>query len=244
MKATVVQLDTESHRAVQALLPWYVTQRLEGAELARVEAHLAACPHCLADFEWERTVQAAHGGLHTSGDVERGLARLRSRIDTRRRRRLPRLISGVVDGWHDSPPVWRWTLGAQFLAIVSLSAAIVLAPVLAPRYRTLGVSSDATAGRLVVVFRPDATEQEIRQALIGSGTRLVDGPTVTVSEDQLPAVPERVVVVALVVHRRQHGGACVVVGVAAVDHRVHLQGGGHAVGRLVDGDVAGRLVTR
>ena len=62
---------------------------------------------------------------------------------------------------------------------------------------------------------------------------------VTVAEDQLRAVPERVVVVPLVVHGRHHRRAGIVVGVAAVDLAEQRQRRGHAVGRLVDRDVAG-----
>ena len=68
-KAKVVHLD--SHQEVQALLPWYVTQRLSGEELVRVVMHLADCPRCQADLDIERKLQAAHLQIATSGDVER-----------------------------------------------------------------------------------------------------------------------------------------------------------------------------
>ena len=46
----VVPLDTDMHHAVQALLPWYLTQRLDSEDVARVEAHLAGCPSCQAEL--------------------------------------------------------------------------------------------------------------------------------------------------------------------------------------------------
>jgi hypothetical protein len=46
-------------------------------------------------------------------------------------------------------------------------------------YHALGSASRASDASIVVVFRPDASELQIRQALRDSDARLVDGPTVT-----------------------------------------------------------------
>ena len=53
----------------------------------------------------------------------------------------------------------------------------LLPPSPADSYRGLGAS--VTAGSAVVMFKPDATEQDIRRALTRSGARLIGGPTVT-----------------------------------------------------------------
>jgi hypothetical protein len=45
-------------------------------------------------------------------------------------------------------------------------------------YRALGAAAPA-AGNLVVVFKPDTTEAEMRRILQARGARLSDGPTVT-----------------------------------------------------------------
>ena len=44
-------------------------------------------------------------------------------------------------------------------------------------YRALGAPGAAATANAVVMFKPDATEQEIRSALRASGARFVDGPT-------------------------------------------------------------------
>jgi hypothetical protein len=46
-------------------------------------------------------------------------------------------------------------------------------------YQALGSASSAPSANAVVVFRPDATEAQIRAALRTSDARLVGGPTVT-----------------------------------------------------------------
>jgi hypothetical protein len=44
-------------------------------------------------------------------------------------------------------------------------------------YRALGAASAAGHGNLVVLFKPDSTEQQIRVVLTANDARLVDGPT-------------------------------------------------------------------
>jgi hypothetical protein len=80
MNSNIVHLEPDPHVAVQMLLPWYLTGRLEQAERAAVEAHLGTCAQCRAELETERQwremqpVQTAHV------DVEEGWARMRARL--------------------------------------------------------------------------------------------------------------------------------------------------------------------
>jgi hypothetical protein len=57
------------------------------------------------------------------------------------------------------------------------------------RFRALGGpgASGTASGNLIVRFRPEATEQEMRRVLRDSRARLVDGPTTT--DAYLLAVP-------------------------------------------------------
>ncbi len=186
MSGQILHLEPDPHAAVQRLLPWYLTGRLETAEHDAVEAHLAQCPECRAELETERQWQLLQPGQGAQVDVEDGWARMRARLAgeaaphavpvpmPRRRRWLPPL-------WSAGPrlPARAWAAPAL------LSAALVVAIAVTPRpapvlweYQTLGapVQAGATA---VVRFRPDATEAQIRQGLKDSGARLVDGPTVS-----------------------------------------------------------------
>ena len=193
MSARVVKLDADTHRSVQALLPWYVTQRLGAEDLARVETHLAACPHCQAELAWERRLQAArleHDDFRAHGDAEAGLVLLRSRIEASRseqpRARLRRLRDGVRAAlrdwrlaWQGSAAPLRWVVGgvvgAQSAAILALLVAVALPQT--HSYRALGQAARPAAGNVVVMFRPEAREQELRHALAAGGARLVNGPT-------------------------------------------------------------------
>ena len=177
---SIVHLGTGAHACAQSLLPWYVSGRLDGEELAQVDAHLMSCARCRADVEVERRLQAAYPLSGASGDVERGFAQARQRIDaaTPRHRR-----AGTT------PPWVRWTLAAQFATILLL--VVALRPAGPYRgYRGLGAPGPATAANAVVIFRPDATEQQIRTALRQGAARLVDGPTATNAYlVQVPQVP-------------------------------------------------------
>jgi anti-sigma factor RsiW len=183
----VVPLNPDAHAEVQVLLPWYVNGRLEAHEHSLVEAHLAACARCAAEVEAERRLQAAHQGIEVPGDVERSLAALRTRMAASRPGAAPaRPATARAPGrwpWRGVPGWLQGALALQFAVIVALAGWLVAAP--EADYRVLG--SGAASGNVVVKFRADAAEQEIRRALRASGARLVDGPTST--DAYLLAVP-------------------------------------------------------
>ena len=183
MSGQILKLEPDPHAAVQRLLPWYLTGRLETAEHDAVEAHLSQCPECRAELETERQWQLLQPGQGAQVDVEDGWARMRARLGgdamaipsaTRRRGWLP-------PAWRIGarPPARAWA--APALLSVGLLAAIgyTLRPQPLPaEYRALAAPAE-TGATAVVRFRPDATEAQIRQGLKDSGARLVDGPTVS-----------------------------------------------------------------
>ena len=73
-----------------------------------------------------------------------------------------------------------WAFAAQFACMAAV-AAFLLAPLSSPApYRTLGApATQAYAANLLVVFRPGASEAEMRAALRADAATLVGGPTVT-----------------------------------------------------------------
>ncbi|HEX6573220.1 MAG TPA: zf-HC2 domain-containing protein [Steroidobacteraceae bacterium] len=169
------------------LLPWFVTGRLDAADSARVEAHVASCVTCREDLEHER---ALHGLLHR---VERpaplsasqGFQRVMARIDETERamREPPPEASGRSPASPAREP--RWIAAAvvvQALALALVGAALwrgadrsTDAP-----YRTLTSSPAAPtsdAARLRVVFAPGTTAQELASLLAAIDARIVDGPS-------------------------------------------------------------------
>ena len=183
MKARILALDSDEHRVVQSLLPWYANATLADAERARVDAHLGLCPRCQADVEFQRHLRAAPVSTGPAGAVERGWAALRARLDHRATDVRP------------SPARARWVPTRWPSLAFGIQAALVLAlavawfgPARLAEYRTLGAAPTGAAANALVVFRPDATEAEIRQALRACDARLVGGPTVT--DAYLLRIPE------------------------------------------------------
>jgi Putative zinc-finger/Fervidolysin N-terminal prodomain len=178
----VVRLDAERHRAVQALLPWHAAQTLDADERERVEAHLAECPRCQADLAFERRLQAAHRALDgaPAHDVERDWARLTSRLDEPAPSRGAGLRAAVRrwrEGWQALGANVRRVLVTQCALIAALGVVLGLALPFGGVYRALGAGPANAQGNLLVMFRAEASEAQLRAALQAAGARVVDGPT-------------------------------------------------------------------
>ena len=188
MSGSILRLGGDEHDIVQLLLPWLDGDHLDDAEAARVNAHLGTCARCQADLAWQRRLRSVADGVAvkaSSGDADRGWAALRSRLDAEAAAGRGRPVKPLPvaqrtrprgwSGWSD----WRWVMALQSAVIVGLTALVV---VMLPRddaYRALGSPARSADASIVVVFRPEASELQIRQALRDSDVRLVDGPTVT-----------------------------------------------------------------
>lgn len=178
MNGRILRLGGDDHDIVQLLLPWLDSGHLDDAEAARVAAHLSGCARCQADIAWHRRLQGVAADEPAPGDAadapsdaDRGWAALRRQLP-----KQPRAARTTAPPWWSG---WRWLMALQSAVIVGLAALVV---VMLPRddaYRALGSPGHAGEASIVVVFRPDASESQIRQALRDSDARLVDGPTVT-----------------------------------------------------------------
>ena len=214
MSGQILHLEPDPHVAVQRLLPWYLTGRLETAEHDAVEAHLAQCPECRAELETERQWQLLQPGHGAQVDVEDGWARMRARLGGDI---APRPVASPVAptprrrGW--LPPAWQRLPARAWVAPGLLSAALLVALVVTVRpapvvgdYHALAAPAE-TGATAVVRFRPDATEAQIRHGLKDSGARLVDGPTV--SDAYVVRLPREHYAAALEKLRKEPGVALV-----------------------------------
>lgn len=182
MSGRIIPLHGDLHEEISALLPWYVTGRLDDDERARVEAHLKTCPQCQSDVAAECKLQAVVADLSVNGieDADDGWTRLQSQVKARPQRLVTRRL---VQQWRGSAPWLRWAAAAQLAALVvggggALWWQVRQAPKAEPAvYHALGSAPETPAGNVVVVFRPDITERDLRQTLRDSHARLVDGPT-------------------------------------------------------------------
>ena len=185
MNGQILRLGGDEHDIVQLLLPWYDSGHLDAAETARVQAHLGGCARCQADMAWQRRVRdlatadkaQAHGETH---DADQGWAALRTQVLAQQASRSSPPARSAQPPRRWPAFGWRWLVGLQSTVIVGLTALVIV--LLVPRvdnYRALGQPAHAGDASIVVVFRPEASEAQIRQALRDSEARLVDGPTVT-----------------------------------------------------------------
>jgi hypothetical protein len=165
------------HAKTQRLLPWLLTGTLEGAELALVQQHLRNCAACRADLAWQRRLRATGQG-EPELDPDAALARLAPRLDAQPDR--PDTLRRWAHALAANDGRWLRPLAAAQFAVIAALAALLLARPGADQadYRTLGAGG-AVQGDLVVSFRPDTPEHELRRILQASGTRVLDGPTVT-----------------------------------------------------------------
>ena len=181
----VISMQGDPHQQVQMLLPWYMNGTLDAGEIVTVESHLAECAACRQDLvecaDYRETLATDPG----QPDVESGWAAMRSRIE-----RTPALKSAVAAEHANVVPLhgsWlkrsvpvRWALAAQAAAAVLIvGAGRLMTPIAAPEplYHALGSAPQAAPGNVVVIFRPDTIEQDLRGAVVTSGAELVGGPT-------------------------------------------------------------------
>jgi anti-sigma factor RsiW len=171
------------HLDAQEALPWLANGTLAGAELERVQAHIATCAQCRADLALLRTVHAAGPGPDLDFDPDRALARLMPQLDAP----PVQARTGLLQRWRDrvaaNDRAWlRAAVAFQFGAIAVL-AALLARPSGQPdspaSYRVLGAAGANGMARVVVTFRPDTPEAELRRIVRASGARIVGGPTVT-----------------------------------------------------------------
>ena len=173
----MTQSDRNAHEQADELLPWYATGQLEDHERSRVEAHLAHCGECQRQLAAEqRLVDEFHGDAPEVDEA--GWTRLRARIATPAPKRQRR--NWIAEAGEDlrrifSRPVYA-TLAAAEVAFVAF-AAWFLPFASQPAYQALGSSRAPASANVIVMFRADATEADMRGALQVSDATLVGGPT-------------------------------------------------------------------
>jgi anti-sigma factor RsiW len=169
----ILPFTTDPHRETRDLMPWLVTGRLEADEQARVEAHLATCDECAQMLTAERALASAVAELPIATGI--GWAAMRDRLDAAARQ------TAILP-----PPPPRWRLGMKQIGVVLAAQAALLAAAVSITVRTIGPAAPyhalgsapvVTGGNVIVVFRPDLRESDMRRLLKDSDARLVDGPT-------------------------------------------------------------------
>ena len=162
-----------SHDDAEELLPWYATGQLEAADRARVERHLLSCGDCREQLVVERRFVDEFQAM--TPEVESGWARLRGRI-AGPVVRPARARQPFAEFWALLTRPAVATLAIAQLAFVVIAAGTLLS-LSRPAYHVLGSAPVPADANVIIIFRADATEGEIRQALGGAGASIVGGPT-------------------------------------------------------------------
>jgi len=164
--------ELTSHGEAEELLPWYANGQLDEADRAIVDAHLSSCAYCRQQLAIERRLIKEFQAIEPK--IESGWTRLRGRIASDNQLPTVRASRPTRLGFLTRPAIA--TLAAAQLAffIVAGSALLWLSR---PAYHVLGSPPPAAGGNVVIMFRADATEQDIRDVLKSAGATIVDGPT-------------------------------------------------------------------
>jgi anti-sigma factor RsiW len=170
----IVRLRDVQHEETRLLLPWYATGRLERADAARVEAHIANCPRCRAELKLERRLKTEVADLPSA--VDQGWAAMLERLKPPQRKSMGQRPDHTGRLWRAGGPWIGWAVAAGIGAVLVVGALSPHPPTSAA-YHTLAAPPATRPGNVVVVFQPTATEAQMRAALAASGARLVDGPT-------------------------------------------------------------------
>jgi anti-sigma factor RsiW len=176
MTGQIIQMPSEDHRDIQALLPWFVTGELETLDRDRVQAHLEHCPECREELASESRLACEMAQLPATpgaADVEHGWRLLSRSLEGE----LPvRARDSGRRSWLKAGPWLPWAVAAQFCLLMLMGAALWWDG--SPRiYHALGSAATAPDANIVVIFRPETPEHELRSLLKSSGARLVGGPT-------------------------------------------------------------------
>lgn len=171
----ILRFNGNPHLETERLLPWYVTGQLDPEDRLQVEAHLAECEECRAELLLERRLgtEVARLPVETGLDWEAFSRRLDPASPLPEGKVFPMIRRALA-----RPGRTGWFLSAQAAFIAAL--AVLIVPVLRPApapYHALGAAPAPANGNVIVIFRPDTSEQALRETLNANGARLVDGPT-------------------------------------------------------------------
>jgi hypothetical protein len=183
---------------IEALLPWYVTGRLDPRERRRVERYMEAHPEmgahlALAREESEVTVAANEA---IPAPSPHALDRLRRSVAaTPRRRPAGALFAQLSETFRDwlaglAPP--QFALATALAALLILAQAVAIGALVleragAPAYQTAGGGKSAEKGiELLVGFSKTATIGDIDALLKQIDATVIDGPKAGLYRLRLP----------------------------------------------------------
>lgn len=155
-----------NHQAIVELIPWYINGSLNEVETDRVSKHVAECASCAAEIEAE--LQLARG----IGDSISGL----NRLTAAERNSSENLIRRIRDAEHQPSPI-RHAIAAGVLIAVVVTAFVAGRYTQDVSFAPMTAQSPDSRPVLQLIFRPEASEREVRLLLLDSNGALLGGPS-------------------------------------------------------------------
>ena len=166
----------DPHEQAEELLPWYATGQLDAADRSLVEAHLAACARCQRQLAGERRMVDRFQSF--SPEVDSGWVRMRRRIEASDTNRPGWVVRTAAEAWQILKRPAVAALATAEVGILAIAAANPPSLGTAPADVALGDRAQPSqSANVIILFRPEATEADMRSALRQSGASLVGGPT-------------------------------------------------------------------
>ena len=168
-----IHTERKPHDEAEALLPWYATGRLDPRDRTLVETHLSSCADCQKQLATERHFVEEFRAL--APEIESGWSKIRNQIERREQPRL-KIANACAGAWNFMRQPAVAMLAAAQLAFVVMAASLLMW-MSRPAYPALGSAPAPAAANMIVIFRADATEEDVRKALGSAGASIVGGPT-------------------------------------------------------------------
>ena len=171
--------SAQPHDESEELLPWYATGRLEAAQRERIEAHLARCEHCRQQLAVERRLIEQFRLF--SPEVESGWTRIAGRVasdrrQSARRRRTMRELTHAIWPVFAQPAVAALATAQVAFLVVASGLLVWLSH---PAYHALGSGSAPPSANIIIMFRANTPERDVRSVLGTASASIVGGPTST-----------------------------------------------------------------
>lgn len=172
----IIGFGSDRHRQTQEALPWYVTDRLDPAERAEIDAHLATCAACQHELASERELAAHIVALPINADA--GWEAVRRQVKGQSRDKTPWFSLSALKELLFRPTHMGWVVASQ-VAVLVVAGSVYMALPERPtaEYHVLSAPPAPRAGNIIAMFRPDVPEQQLRAMLLTHGASIVDGPT-------------------------------------------------------------------
>lgn len=171
-----------AHREAQEALPWLANGTLVGTELERVQAHVHGCAACRSELALLHTLRGAEQDPLPGLDMEGALARLLPQLDAPEAPTVQPATLPVQRSWRTwfaaNDGNWLRTAAIAQCCVIAILAGLLLRPAPPADFHMLGATAGAQSS-IVVTFRPETPERELRRIVGVIGGRVIGGPTVT-----------------------------------------------------------------